>query len=131
MNIRRISLPLVAALAVACGDPTGLPAALDGTWINQSVAFRFSMTLATDGNVVSGSGQWFGEACCSGPVEVSGHVDGVSVTLDMNFTATQGALTLPPPFTERFEGHLVGSDSLAGVLRAGDEVFQYGYRRSQ
>ena len=131
MRIRH-TLSLVAAMfAAGCGESTGLPAALDGSWSHASPAFHYSITLTTDANAVNGVGEWFGEACCLGTVAVHGTVDAGTVDLDLDFVATQGGSQLPAPFSQHFTGRLVGSDSLDGFLMVTDQVFNFGYHRTR
>jgi hypothetical protein len=127
---RRTLCLLAALLAAGCWDSTRPPAALEGDWTHFSPGFNYNMTLMTDANTITGVGQWRGEACCEGKVEVHGTGDASTVELDLDFVATQGALQLPAPFSQHFTGHLVGSDSLTGFLTTNDQVIPFGYRRT-
>jgi hypothetical protein len=130
MRIRRTTCLLAALLGAACTDPVGLPAALDGTWSHFDPAMRYTMTLATQANAVSGSGEWSGEACCTGSISVHGNVAGhTTVAFDLDFVATAGGLQPPPPFSQHFEGRLVRGDSLAGTLTANGQSVPFGYHR--
>jgi outer membrane protein assembly factor BamB len=53
-------------------------------------------TLALSGEVVSGTGTWSGEACCSGTVSLTGLLRGDSVHLDLVYTQTAPDRGLPP-----------------------------------
>ena len=87
----------------------------------------FQMTLSTLGSVVSGTGTWAGEACCSGTVSVTGLADDAGVKLDTRFTADRGSLI--PPFTQHFEGQVRGFNTLSGTLTANTQSIGYSYRR--
>ena len=133
MTNRRL-LALLGALGMsygaACADPAGPAAALDGRWSHFDPAMRYTMTLATDANTVSGSGEWSGEACCTGSIAVRGAFDGGIVAFDLDFIATAGGLRPPPPFSQHFEGRLVRGDSLSGTLTANGQSVPFGYHRS-
>jgi hypothetical protein len=60
-------------------------------------------------------------------VVVSGVVTDGVVTLDMAFTATAGARI--PPFTQHFEGRLLGFNTLSGTLTENGSSTPYSYRR--
>ena len=130
MSIRRLALAFSTLLAVACSGATGLPSALDGTWQHRDVAFASTLTLSVEDNAISGTGQWSGEACCAGTVAVTGTVEGNIVTLDQVFTATSGALPLPP-FTQHFVGTLDGHDLLTGTATGGGQTAAFTYQRTE
>ncbi len=131
MSIKRYGFLLGALLGLGCSSPTELPAALNGNWSHLSVPFTFSysMTLSTQDRAVAGGGDWSGEACCSGPLVVSGSVNGDVVALDLTFTATAGASVPPGPFTQHFEGRLVGHDLLSGTVTQNGQTAPYTYQR--
>ena len=127
MRSLRCVLLLGALFALGCSDTTS-PTRLNGTW-RQDITIPGSgveFTLATTGGAVSGSGQWTGEACCSGPVTVTGTATGGDVKLSLTFVATGGAIV--PPRTETFEGRLIGADVLTGTVSGSDAV-PVTYRR--
>lgn len=117
MTLLRQAAVLGVLLSVGCVNSTAPSSPVNGTWTRDFPVpgMGFQMTLDTHGNVVSGSGTWAGEACCTGVVSVTGSViDGV-VTLDMSQTRTQGAMV--PPFTSHLEGR-ADLNTLNGVLTA-------------
>jgi hypothetical protein len=129
MRSRCVASLLGVVLTLGCTNTTAPAAKVNGTWIHeyQIPGMGFRMTLSTQGSVVSGSGTWMGEACCSGSVAVSGTVQDAAVTLDMTFTTEQGAPR--PPYTEHFVGRVVASDTLSGTLTQSGSSAPYSYRR--
>jgi len=125
---------VVAALVtLGCSSSTAPSAQLSGTWTHDySIpGMGFEMTLATQGDVVSGSGTWSGEACCSGTVSVVGVFANGVVKIDVTQTATAGALV--PQFTSHFEGSVVfpGGETLSGTLTSNGQSQPYTYRKVQ
>lgn len=118
---------LGALLAIGCSDSTG-PARLDGSWTHDYGVSgnALSFTLTTQGDVVSGSGTWAGEACCGGPVTITGTDRNGAVDLDFAFTATGGTV---PNYSHHFSGRLVDSNTLAGDIRSSDTVLSFDYQR--
>jgi len=105
---------LGALFTLGCTDTTS-PKRLDGTW-RQDFTIPGSIvqfTLTTSGDALSGTGQWTGEACCSGPVTVTGNVTGGDVNLSLSFVADDGVV---PPRTETFAGQLIDSNTLSGYV---------------
>ena len=127
MKVRPLLLLLGALLAVDCSDSTG-PARLNGSWTHDYgfPGSSLSFTLATQGDAVSGTGIWTGEACCSGTVAITGTDTDGDVELDFAFTSTGGAAINS---SSHFSGHLLGPDILAGDIRSNDTVAPYEYRR--
>ena len=117
MRPPRYFLLLGALLALGCSDATS-PARLAGTWRQDLVipGSGVAFTLTTNGDAVSGAGEWTGEACCSGPVTVTGTTSDGDVTLSLSFVANGNVV---PPRTETFEGRLVGANVLAGTISDG------------
>jgi hypothetical protein len=129
----RRTLCLLAAMLLGggCSDSTGLRAALGGDWNHLDPAFSYNMTLMTDASAVRGVGQWSGEACCQGTVEVHGTTTGHTVQLDLDFAATPDGLQPGARFSQHFTGRLVGTDSLDGFLTVDDQIVQFGYHRTR
>jgi hypothetical protein len=117
MRVRRYLISLGVLLTLGCSDLTS-PRLLDGTWTQDeeipgnSVQF----TLTTSGDAVSGSGQWTGEACCGGPVAVSGDATGGDVRLSLSFVANGSVV---PSFNATFAGRLINPNTLSGVIVRG------------
>jgi hypothetical protein len=128
MRARRHLILLGALLALGCSDSTS-PGLLDGTW-RQDITIAgnsVEFTLTTSGDAVSGTGQWTGEACCGGPVNVTGDVTGGDVNLSLSFVANGNVV---PPFTARFAGRLIDSNTLSGVVvGANGDSASASYRR--
>ena len=127
MISRHPLLLLGALLAVGCSDPTS-PARLNGVWTHDYgfAGSSLSFTLTTHGTLVSGSGTWTGEACCSGTVVITGEDTGGEVNLDFLFTANGG---VPPASTSHFTGRLVDPNTLSGINASGGTSSPYEYRR--
>ena len=128
MRARSCRLLLGALLTLGCSDLTS-PERLSGTW-RQDITIPGSgveFTLATNGNAVSGTGQWTGEACCSGTVTVDGNETGGDVKLSLTFVADAGAIV--PARTETFEGRLVDANTLSGTIGGGAAPATVSYRR--
>jgi hypothetical protein len=123
-----VLLGSVAAIGCATSAVTS-PTTVDGMWTGDFTVPGNSVlfTLATQGSAITGDGHWTGEACCAGPVTVTGTVAGNVITLDLGFTSTSGGAV--PPYTEHFEGHLVGANQLSGILTFGGQSAPYGYHR--
>jgi hypothetical protein len=130
MTFRRQVSLLGVILSFGCSEVTGPASEVNGAWTHdyQIPGMGFEMTLSTRGNVVSGSGQWTGEACCSGPLSVTGTVGDAWVKLDMTFSYT-GVLT--PSFTQHFEGRILWPNTLSGTLTENGQSIPYSYRRMQ
>ena len=119
MRARRLFLLLGVLLATACSGLTG-PGYLAGTW-TQGGTFpgnSLQFTLNTDGDAVSGSGTWSGEACCDGTVTITGTVSGNDVTLSLLFVTRGGGL---PPRTSQFTGKVMVGGTMVGVFGSGSD----------
>src|SRR5579862_8569693 len=105
MTLLRKTIFLVSLLGLGCADSSAPSGQLNGTWTHDySIpGMGFQMTLATQGNAVSGTGTWAGEACCAGTVSVTGTLTDGALKLDLTQTTTSGAV-IAPPFTSHFEG---------------------------
>lgn len=129
MRARHFTILFGALLMVGCSDSTS-PQLLNGTW-RQDITIAGSgvdFTLTTNGDAVSGSGEWTGEACCSGTVTVDGNEVGSDVKLTLTFVATAGGIV--PTRTETFEGRLVGANMLSGTIGDGSATpVSVSYRR--
>jgi hypothetical protein len=114
-------------LALGCSDTTS-PAHLNGTWASDFTipGSGLEFTLATNGDAVTGAGQWTGEACCSGSVQIVGTATSDGISLDFAFTANGGVV---PPHTNHFTGRLTDENTLTGTMTSGDQVFSVGYHR--
>jgi hypothetical protein len=128
MTFRRQACLLVVFLGLGCSDATAPASAVNGDWTHdfQIPGNAFEMTLSTQGNVVSGSGRWTGEACCAGPVAVTGIVAGSVLTLDITLT-DDGARV--PRLTQHFEGLVLPFNTLSGTLTTNGQSMSYSYRR--
>ena len=130
MTTRHHAFLLGALLAIGCSDATAPALKLNGTWITDSKAVGpiYSMTLATRGNLVAGTGEWFAEGCCSGTLALTGTVSGDVVRLDL---VTTRAGEAPPvsPIVQQFDGRLVGSSTLSGTLTLSGVRGAHAYRK--
>ncbi len=128
MPLRRRAVLFGVVLSLGCTDTTAPASLVNGTWTHdfQIPGNGFQMTLSTQSNIVTGDGSWVGEACCGGPVTVTGKVDDGVVKLDMAFSAN-GAVV--PPFAQHFEGRVPRFNTLSGTLTATGQSIPYSYRR--
>ena len=129
MKARHILLG--AAILLGCSDVTSSPF-LAGTWDQEFTIPGNSLefTLAVHGDAVSGTGHWTGEACCSGPVTVSGDAIGGEVHLSLTFTTDAGAML--PPRTSAFVGRLIDRQVLSGnFVNADGSLYPTTFRRPQ
>lgn len=115
MQIRPLYLLLGVLISAGCHDLTA-PDSLGGTW-KQAHTFpgnSLSFSLAINGDAISGSGKWTGEACCDGTETIIGTDVAGTVTLEFAFVTRGGAF--PPPRTSRFIGRMTGRDTLVGTF---------------
>jgi hypothetical protein len=109
---------LLAVLAIGCSNPVG-PRNIVGKW-DQDFSFPGSfleMDLTLNGSMISGSGNWCGEAGPCGTLTVAGTVNGDAVQLDLTYTLQ---LPIPGPMsTQHFDGRLTSRNSLQGSLGIG------------
>ena len=117
-------------LSLGCSDATAPALKLNGTWITDSkvVGPIYSMTLATRGNLIAGTGEWFAEGCCSGSLALTGSVSGDVVRLDL-VPSRAGEPISVSPFVQQFEGRLVGSSTLSGTLTLSGVRGAHAYRK--
>jgi hypothetical protein len=109
---------LLALFAIGCSDPVG-PRNIVGKWDQDfSIPGSFlEMDLTLNGSMISGSGNWCGEAGPCGILTVAGTVDGDAVQLDLTYTLQ---LPIPGPMsTQHFSGRLTSRNSLKGLLGFG------------
>jgi hypothetical protein len=89
------------------------------------------MDLTAYGSVVSGSGNWCGEAGPCGTIGVTGTIDGAAVHLDLSFTQT---LPQPAPARiEHFDGRLTSPTGLQGSITSdtpGQPTGHIGFHRA-
>jgi hypothetical protein len=112
-----VATPLMMA-AIGCGGDTVTPstATLNGTWIrpNEVPGSHESWTLAVTGNTVAGTGDWSGEACCSGTIAITGTIANDGVHLDLTVVTTVGN---PRPVShDHFDGALTTPNVLEGLV---------------
>ena len=119
----------VLLLVLVAGGCSGVvdPPWIAGRWDQQFVApgSSFEMILTTNGSKISGTGDWYGEACCTGTVSVTGTINGVGVHLDITQTGIPvgGGLS-------HFDGVLVSPWLLHGTLtRDGTTFTDTDYQR--
>jgi hypothetical protein len=117
--MRSVKSVLLLALVVAgCSDPIG-PTNIVGKW-DQDFSFPGSfleMDLTLTGSMISGGGNWCGEAGPCGTVTVTGTVNGDAVHLDLTYTAQ---LPIPGPMsTQHFDGRLTTPNALEGSISIG------------
>jgi hypothetical protein len=113
---------LLAVLAIGCSDPIG-PGNIVGKWDQDfSIPGSFlEMDLTLNGSVISGSGNWCGEAGPCGTLTVAGTVNGDAVQLDLTYTLQ---LPVPGPMsTQHFAGRLTTPNALRGSVGVGTPVF--------
>ena len=110
--LRRFGLALLATGALACGDSTAPRLTVDGTWQGTAGADTVTITLATSGQSVSGSGTIAVAGAAAYPVTVAGTF--VVPTLAVTLTAAQHpALSLATT---------LGNGTMAGALDGGAYV---------
>jgi hypothetical protein len=121
--MRSVKSVLLLALVVSgCSDPVG-PGSIVGKWDQDfSVPGSFlEMDLTLTGSIVSGSGNWCGEAGPCGIVTVTGTVNGDAVQLDLTFSPQLPILG--PMSTQHFSGRLTSPNALKGSVGVGTPVF--------
>jgi hypothetical protein len=109
------SVLLLAMVLGACSD-TAAFGSIIGKWAEDfSIpGSSMGMDLTVSGSVVSGSGDWCGEAGPCGTVTVAGMFGGNAVHLDLTFTQT-----IPQPGATRiqhFDGRLTSPNALQGSI---------------
>ena len=103
---------LLLVAAMGCSN-TLAPSSIDGRWATPFTVpgSSFEMDLVANGSVISGTGAWSGEACCSGTVAVTGTIENATVHLDI----VQTVVSPPSGFTDF--SHFDGSLFVDGILR--------------
>ena len=109
------SVWLLALVVSACSDAAAF-GSITGKWAEDfSIpGSSMGMDLTVSGSVVSGSGDWCGEAGPCGTLSVAGMIDGTAVHLDLSFTQT-----IPQPGPTRiqhFDGRLTSANALQGSI---------------
>jgi hypothetical protein len=117
--MRSVKSVLLLALVVGgCSDAAG-PGLIAGKWTQDfTVPGNITeMNLMTAGSIVSGTGDWCGEAGPCGTIAVTGTTTGLEVHLDLVFTSTFPP-GIFPGFEDHFDGVLISPGSLKGSLTA-------------
>ena len=114
----RLAVGLIACATLGgCGSAVTVSraATLDGTWrrVEGIPGNSEEWDLTVTGSAISGTGTWTGEACCSGPLTVSGRLSSDSIHVIVSLTTTGGAPV--PPRQYRFDGVLLSPTEMAGV----------------
>jgi hypothetical protein len=112
---------LIAAascLLLGCGDgqPTSPRASvLDGSWsrLDEVPGSSEHWTLSVTDTIVTGTGTWSGEACCSGPLSLLGYVSHDSLHADVTLTIQVGVPR--PPLLEHVDLALQSPTTLIGT----------------
>ena len=106
---------LLIASASGCAASTIAPVDRDltGTWIRVPTIAGSSevWNLVAVGSTFTGTGQWTGEACCSGTVVVAGTVRGDSLHADVTYQTTFP--TARADVFRQFDGHI---DAVGGIV---------------
>lgn len=112
-----ITALVTACLALACeGNPVRPTAStLDGAWsrLDEVPGSSEHWTLAVEGNSISGTGTWSGEACCAGTLTLVGSIANDSIHVDVTLTVALGAGPRPD-IHEHFDGALATPKLLVG-----------------
>jgi hypothetical protein len=112
------SVWLLALFAIGCSgaDPFVGPASIDGKWAEGfSIAGNFlNMDLSSTGSIVSGSGNYCGEAGPCGLLGVAGTIDGIAVHLDLTFN--QQVPQAGPLKIEHFDGQFTSANIVEGSI---------------
>jgi hypothetical protein len=123
---------LLAVVAIGCSSSEALgPGSINGRWAEDfSIpGSSMGMNLMVNGSMISGSGEWCGEAGPCGAVGVVGTINGTAVQLDLSFTQT-----IPQPGPARiqhFDGRLTSRNALRGSITApGQPVGQISFHRA-
>jgi hypothetical protein len=110
-----VSVFLLALVGSGCSDALS-PEEIAGRWAQDLSAFESSweIDLATSGTSIVGTGSWYGEACCSGTLAVTGTLSGRAVHLDITSTGQfpNGIQTS----VSHFDGTLISSGLLEGTV---------------
>lgn len=109
MRFRLGCATLGMVLAISCGEGAGITPAptLDGTWqMFPLPGSNTILTLTQRDSIVSGSGTWTGEACCSGTLTVGGRY--VHPRVDLTLTYDNGSIA-------EFSGHVIDASHMVGT----------------
>jgi len=124
----------IVALTVGCGgsDKTALvtapdttdsvipssPEELNGAWTRVGLVPGSSerWNLAVVDSVVTGDGQWSGEACCSGPITIRGVFVDKTMHLEIKLFDQNSPTTGAPRFVERVDAGLHTITDLVGTV---------------
>ena len=124
-----LSVLLLVLVGSGCSGVVDAPL-IAGRWDQEFMGpgSSFEMILTTNGSKISGTGDWYGEACCTGSVSVTGTINGVAVHLDITQTGIPvgGGLS-------HFDGVLASPFLLNGTLvREGSNTsFPITYQRQK
>ena len=107
--MRSVLLVLLVAVPLGCSSSTSV-GSIDGKWSQESQIPGSSTTLVLHrvGSMVTGSGDWCGEAMRCGSLAVRGTAEGDMIHLEITFDQGGG---------EFFDGRLEGADALVGTAR--------------
>jgi hypothetical protein len=105
--------------SIACSGSTDVftgPASIDGKWVEGSSVpgSVLLMDLTAAGSIVSGSGNYCGEAGPCGTVSVAGTVGGIAVHLDL--TLTQQVPQVGTATIEHFDGTFTSANTIKGTI---------------
>jgi len=116
--MRRFLCGMFLSLAVACSAVTGPVPSLSGRWVGHRSLYQFNVTLAQQGQGVTGTGTFTGDLSTGGPdsVQVSGSYMRPLVMLDLTVFVNSS----PTPAIH-FSGRATG-DRLVGVDQGGDSI---------
>ena len=106
--MRSVLSVLLLAGAAGCSNLLG-PGGIDGKWTQPFTVpgNSFEMDLVTHGSTVSGTGTWSAEACCGGPVGVTGTINDGAVHLDIAQTVQFGGGGIGSTSISHFDGRLI------------------------
>jgi len=110
-----LSVLLVVLVGSGCSGTLD-PQPIAGRWgldLSQ-VESSWEMDLTAHGSVIVGTGTWYGEACCSGTLAVTGSIKGRAVHLDINQTSTLQGHGIEG--VSHFDGVLVSPFILEGTI---------------
>lgn len=112
------SVWLVALFATGCSGADRFvgPASIDGKWAESfSIAGNFlNMDLSSAGSIISGSGNYCGEAGPCGLLGVAGTIDGIAVHLDLTFN--EQVPRAGHAMIEHFDGQFTSASLLEGTI---------------
>ena len=128
------SVWLVALFATGCSGADRFvgPASIDGKWAESfSIAGNFlNMDLSSAGSIISGSGNYCGEAGPCGLLGVAGTIDGIAVHLDLTFN--EQVPRAGHAMIEHFDGQFASASLLEGTITTdvvGQMAGQTSYHR--